>query len=578
MKHHDSNVTRWISARRRWLIVGGAGILAMGLGVWGFLTYSPFTESHGGILDAVYRTGLLFMFQFTGDDLGHMPWPLEVARFLAPAVTSYTVVLPLLRMMGQRWQLTRLTGHVVVCGLGYKGVYLAKKHLRDGKKVVIIEADEDNDWIEVCRSLGAVVLNGDAADEDMLRQAHVASACQLIAVCEKDTANIQIAVLAGAITRRERPPALEPLRCLVHIVSLKWCTSLNSLGVLDGTGSGCISVSFNFFENSARALLTKHPLDREQIRPDDPRQVHLVLIGANDMAEAIMIQTIRSAHFANNLRPRITVIGGQADQEKNLFYAQFPFADKAADIEFRNGQAQDPDVRQDLAEWASDSNRLMTVAVCIQEETSAVETALTLPTELRQHKIPVFVRLAVESGIAGMLECIQQKLEVRAFGSIQDGCDIRDGLDQQAKAFHADYLAEAKRAGRTAENDPAMRPWEKLDSGFKDSNRQQADHIPVKLRAVGCVAVKEEESPDGKTFAFTNEEVELLARMEHARWCAERFLAGWTLGPSDKPRQISPCLVPYDQLEDKIKEYDRVGVRNIPKILRKHVGMEVKRL
>ncbi len=577
MAQHTSDAVRWSAARLQWLCIGIAGAVAAGLGLWGFCVYFLAHGSAGSVLDAIYLTALLFMFQFSGE-LGPKPWPLEVARFLAPAVMSYTVVFAVLRVMGRKWQLRHLTGHTVVCGLGYKGVHLAKSHLRDGKRVVIIEADEGNDWIESCRSLGAVVLSGDAADVDMLRQARVASASQLVVVCEKDATNIQIAMQASALACRERPPDLAPLRCLVHIVSLKWCASMRSLGVLDGQGAGCSIVSFNFFENSARALLAEHPLDRERIGPGDPRQVHVVLIDANDMTEALMIQTVRVAHFANLARPRITVIGPHAGREKDLFYAQFPYADRAADIEFRVGTAQDPAVRRDLAAWATDGQRLMTVAVCMQEETAAIETALTLPAELRQRSVPVFVRLAEESGIAGVLECAREKLGVRAFGSIQDGCRIGGDADRMAKALHEVYLAEAQRAGRTAGQDAAMRSWEELDAGLKDSNRQEADHIPVKLRAVDCVAVSAQDAPDGARFAFTDGEVEILARMEHARWCAERSLAGWTLGPSDKPRQVSPYLVPYDQLEDKIKEYDRAAVRSIPKLLWEHAGMGVMRV
>ena len=577
MSGHATEGPRWRTARVQWVVIIAAGALAFGLGAWGFWTHFKAAGSHGSILDAIYFTCLLFTFQFSGE-AGPKPWPLEIARFLAPAVTSYTVVLALLRMMGQRWQLTHLTGHVVICGLGYKGVYLAKSRLREGKRVVIIEADENNDWIEVCRSLGAVVLTGDAADQDMLRRAHVASAGQLIAVCEKDATNIHIAMRASALTRHARSAALAPLHCLVHVASLKWCASLRSLSVVDGADASFQSVSFNFFENSARALLAEHPLDRERMGPDDPRQVHLVLIAANNMAEALLLRTIRVAHLANNTRPRITLIGEQADRAKNLFYAQFPSADQTADIEFRNGTAQDPSVRQDLAAWAADTRRLMTVAVCIDEETEALETALTLPAELRQRGIPVLVRLAEESGIAKVLDGVHQQLGIHAFGSIHDGCRIRDDLDRQAKALHEVFLTEARHAGRTAAQDLAVRPWEHLDVMFKDSTRHAADHIPLKLRAVGCAAVPAKEAPEGATFAFTEAEVETLARMEHARWCAERFLSGWTLGPVDKPRQVSPYLVPYEQLEEQIKDYDRALVRSIPKILWDHAGLGVKRM
>ena len=435
----------WSNTRVQWACVILAGALAAGLGFGGFWQYFRIHGSPGSILDAAYLTALLFTFQFDGE-LGPKPWALEVARFLAPAVTSITVVLTLLRMMGRRWQLTHLTGHVVVCGLGCKGVYLAKRYLRDGKQVVIVEADENNDWIEVCRSLGAMVLNGDAADEDMLRQAHIATASHLIAVCEKDTTNIQIATLASALTRQNRPPALAPLNCLVHIGSLKWCASLRNLGVVDGSEAACSLTSFNFFENSARALLTQHPLDRARIGPEDLRQVHLVLIDANDMAEALAIHTMRTAHAANHARPRITVIDEHAERQKNLFHAQFPLADQTADIVFRCGTAQDPAVRQDLVAWAADGKSLMTVAVCTQDEMTAMETALTLPSELRHRTIPIFVRLAEESGIAGVLEHAQQKLGIRAFGAIHDGCRIHDKAEATAAispTYEGDWCNQA---------------------------------------------------------------------------------------------------------------------------------------
>ena len=558
------------------IVIGIVGALAAALGFIGYHQYFKAQGSSGNTADAVYQTFLLFMFQFEGE-LGPKPLPLEIARFAAPVVTSFTVVLAFMRIIGRRLQLWCLKGHVVLCGLGYKGVFLAKKRLRAGKRVVIIEADDGNDWIEVCRSLGAVVLNGDAADEDMLRQARVTLAGELIAVCEKDTTNIQIADLARNLAAGSRPPALAPLRCLVHIVSLKWCASMRSLGALDVTHAGCTSVSFNFFENCARVFLKEQPLDGEWIGPDEPRRIHLVLVEANDMADALMIQAMRVGHFANGERLRITVIDENAEREKNLFYAQFPAADEVADIAFVDGLAQDPAVRADLAAWAADPGFRLVVAVCLREETAAMETALTLPVELHRSSVPVFVRLGEENGIAGVQECARQKVGIRAFGSIQDGCEMPDELDRLPRALHNVYLAKAKQDGRTPGQDLAMRDWDDLNSVFKDSNRQQADHIPVKLRAVKCVALPAAEVPGGEAFAFTDDEVECLARMEHARWCAERFLAGWSRGPSDKARLISPSLVPYDQLEEKIKDYDREAVRNIPKVLWQFAGQGLTR-
>ena len=117
------------------------------------------------------------------------------------------------------------------------------------------------------------------------------------------------------------------------------------------------------------------------------------------------------------------------------------------------------------------------------------------------------------------------------------------------------------------ETDPAAAPWEKLREDFKESCRQQADHIPVKLRAIGCYAATE---GNGTPITeFDEHEIERMARMEHARWNAERWLDNWTLGPRNAEAKTSPYLVDWDQLPDDIKQYDRKFVRSIPELLGK---------
>lgn len=51
---------------------------------------------------------------------------------------------------------------------------------------------------------------------------------------------------------------------------------------------------------------------------------------------------------------------------------------------------------------------------------------------------------------------------------------------------------------------------------------------------------------------------ELLAKNTHDIWAKARMEEGWTCGParSDADR-TNPCLVPYEELPDSEKEYDR---------------------
>jgi ryanodine receptor 2 len=68
---------------------------------------------------------------------------------------------------------------------------------------------------------------------------------------------------------------------------------------------------------------------------------------------------------------------------------------------------------------------------------------------------------------------------------------------------------------------------------------------------------------DTSHVALTPEVLELTERLaEHAHdvWACQRIADGWTHGPKrDDARKEHPCLIPYDQLPDTEKPYDRAA-------------------
>lgn len=51
---------------------------------------------------------------------------------------------------------------------------------------------------------------------------------------------------------------------------------------------------------------------------------------------------------------------------------------------------------------------------------------------------------------------------------------------------------------------------------------------------------------------------EEMAKNVHDVWSAERMAEGWTYGETrDDVRKTHPCLVPYEELPESEKEYDR---------------------
>lgn len=141
-----------------------------------------------------------------------------------------------------------------------------------------------------------------------------------------------------------------------------------------------------------------------------------------------------------------------------------------------------------------------------------------------------------------------------------------------AQAIHEDYRARKMKDSPT--DDPAMAPWGKLSHMFRESNMQQAGDIISKLRRIGCTVEKTEGREVVRT-TFTKDQIETMAEMEHVRWTMERLLDGWKQGKKrDVKNRISPYLVPWIELPEYAKEWDRERVRQIPELLAQ-VGLEI---
>ncbi|MBR4752871.1 MAG: hypothetical protein IKX88_00520 [Thermoguttaceae bacterium] len=61
---------------------------------------------------------------------------------------------------------------------------------------------------------------------------------------------------------------------------------------------------------------------------------------------------------------------------------------------------------------------------------------------------------------------------------------------------------------------------------------------------------------------------EKLAENAHEVWAAGRIAQGWTYGEKrDDVEKKHPCLVPYEQLPESEKEYDRNTAMNTLKLV-----------
>ncbi len=566
-----------------WLIPFGLAALSLWLGCVGFAAHIPSGGPALSLPDLLYRSLQLFVLE-SGSVSPPVPWQLEVSRFLAPIVPAWAIVtamLVLLREQMQSLRLRRIAGHTVLCGLSGRGMQLVEDCRSAGEPVVVIEQDEGNDMVQPCQDQGAIVVEGDASEESTLVRAGLFSARHLFAVTEDDGTNVEIALKACQLAGNDNRAGQRLESCFVHIVDLRLCELFRRHRVFRPSSDRPSVRVFNVYENSARQFHHDHPLDLGLRSENDPRAVHLVVLGFGQMGESVTLQAARIGHYANGRRLRITVVDRLAAQRERSLYGRYPKLSDVCDISFLELDADGPEFLDRAPELVDAEGSLGTVAVCFDDDGHSLSCALSLLSRLDGERASVMIRMASESGLASLLADASRSewaSRISAFGMLDKSCTrellLNEELDVLARSVHDNYVQNRLDEGAGPDSDPALQPWELLDETYRTSNRHQADHIPVKLRAIGCHGVRADEPAAGVT-AFSPEEVELLARMEHARYNAERFLEGWGWGPErDLTKRTNPYLTSWDQLPEEVKDYDRQAVLNIPNLLGK-IGQKV---
>jgi len=145
--------------------------------------------------------------------------------------------------------------------------------------------------------------------------------------------------------------------------------------------------------------------------------------------------------------------------------------------------------------------------------------------------------------------------------------------ETMAQVVHEAYREEQVRNITT--DDPAMVEWKNLSEGYKESNRQQVDHIIEKLSMINCEVAPVRGDKDGCTLTLT--EIEMLAKFEHGRWMVEKLANGWSYAPKKSlEKKTNPCLVPWNNLPIKEQDKDCQAVKKIPEFLAE-VGLTIKR-
>ena len=542
-------MTRWLASWRDIdvrLVAAVVAVTSLILGFIGLAQYLPHQPASAGygtsFWDIVYYDLQLYAFA-SAPAAGRGPFPvwLEIARFLAPLGTLLVALAALRLVLAdqfRRYLAARASGHAIVVGDDSVALVLARNLGKasdggdgEGKRVVLLSAS-DNMLIQA-RRYDILTVRGDPTDEATLSAAGVARAAELYACTSQSTVNAAIALRARDQVSQA---AKRPLAAYALVRDAELSVALRARRVGVG-GDPRLRLDFFAVEGiAARKLFDKHPL---------------ALAGGS---------------------PVQVVIRHAAKEEVTKVTGAFPVIGDNCSITY------------DDAPGLSGTGEY-TVYVCLDGDDDALSEGLAMAHSLASRRGQVVVCMreydpfaGVLAARSGLVDDVMGRLSV--FGVIQEACvpaNIRDDFTEQlARSIHSAYVAMESAKGATPATNPSMVPWEQLPENLRQSNVAQAADIGAKLEEIGAIVVPE--SASAPAFAFTDQETEHLAELEHERWMREKIAAGWKYGePRDNERKIHPDLRDWSDLSEPERDKDRNAIRTLPATLR-DAGYQVLRL
>lgn len=471
-----------------------------------------------------------------------------------------------------------------------------------------------------------VIYRGKRNSKEDLGKLHIDRAKSVFIVGEseeddRDSLNLEamriVAELCGD-NRKERAD-----RPLPVAVQFEYQTTFSAFQVTDLAGQWRKYIDFypfNFYESWAKKVFVSHcymhdnarieyPLpDREPITYDSDKTVHLVILGMSRMGVALGTFAAQLLHFPNFCRDhskksRITFVDAHADREMDFFrnryrglfeispaiYKDFSqdgrptesvlpptyFTGSDADFldvefEFIKGNAESSSIQDYLRETAVDEHCLTTVFVCLKEPSLNMVVGLSLPDEVYDRAIPVFVRLKSSEALLTLLNQsgndgrYSRYSHLYPFGMLENCYDLDYDKLELAQWINYCYASPS-------ETDTPQSLWRQLPVALQWSNFYTAYSRDFKLRSFRGIL----------RHGMSETDIERLCMVEHNRWCMEKLLLGFrkphkdeqvlidrggTVRDGDKEIKVARWyknhyvhtdLVPNEQLEKEAITHDR---------------------
>lgn len=563
----------------------------------------PIGEGGNTVSNLLYYTLQTFIWE-TDFEPEAIPPLLDIMRFVAPLALATSLVASLMTVFGSILMLLMIStfyrDHVVVFGLsGASCALVSQPNPKRSKNILVIPRDAETARIEsLPRSVRIIRLRDATFRSISLLAVHRAQA--VVIFDDAGYSALELSDRLNALTTRQpyRWTNRAPLNVTLVLEDPE-AEQVHRFFDLTTNQKPDSAPKLDFYVCTLARILASHVVF--ETRPDHfvstrqlcERPVSITIHGYDTVGYYLIVEAAHLLHYFSTYKLSITVIGTNVEEITRDIRTRLPAIDEVIDLHVLSEERWEHYVQ--FPERLQAENFVLPDVIYLNpanphEALDSVSRWMRLyyvRGQLNTFAMAVVARSdnLLSTRVAELLAHFRiEALEIdesrlKAFRpEVIVGWDLliegRELIDSIGQEIHAAYGGE---------------PWDSISDFEREQNRRSARHLFIKLRYLGYQLEKREtdSQPEQEQAALaslqeaTNDPilVDVLARCEHRRWMAEKWLERFCRGElSSTPEvrdfqkkllRINPYMVPYEELFLDIQRLDENTFRDAVQLLQR---------
>jgi len=297
--------------------------------------YKQHSGDHFDFWAAVYATIASFLMHHVAPEAEH-GYLVLIAQYLAALILGLGLFSLIYDYLKEKITESKIrynyAGHIIVFHLNHIGRNICLELLQNGYKVVAVEPEKNNSFVDEVRKAGGIVLHKNVLEAETIEAAALEKAWICVLANENDIENIELANTISRYRHEHRKSEYGILKLMVHITNTDNVNVIKDFYDINNEDEHYDLETFNVQQLAAQKLYDQFPPHKFFNGSDEGGQYAIAIIGYNRTAENFIVENTILSHYPGIENLKIYLVDKDADTAFHELNYKYPFYSEFVEI------------------------------------------------------------------------------------------------------------------------------------------------------------------------------------------------------------------------------------------------------